>query len=156
MKTCSQCKQKLDQSMFWANKRSADKLMYACKTCQGVKSKAWLSANKEKRDTYQKEYDFLFRKRPTQRTKKPRYAIYGLSQAQNDEILKLQDDGKCAICLTLGPLCIDHDHKTGQVRGMLCRSCNVLLGNAKDDKAILNRAVLCLNCNYSSPNRRKV
>lgn len=58
-----------------------------------------------------------------------------------ERMLKEQD-GKCAICTTQllmepqkPPL--DHDHATGMVRGILCKSCNHLLGLAKDDVSIL-------------------
>lgn len=38
-------------------------------------------------------------------------------------------DGRCAVCgSSSGPLVIDHDHDTGKVRGLLCRSCNVSEG----------------------------
>lgn len=39
---------------------------------------------------------------------------------------------------------IDHDHATGKVRGLLCFPCNILLGNAKDSVANLERAILYL------------
>ncbi|MGD9724368.1 MAG: endonuclease VII domain-containing protein [Pirellulales bacterium] len=38
----------------------------------------------------------------------------------------------------------DHDHRTGEVRGILCRACNHLIGNAKDDPAILVSAITYL------------
>jgi len=60
-------------------------------------------------------------------------------------------DGKCGICDRKTDLvshsqlkgkyndvvCIDHDHKTGKFRGLLCGSCNSTLGFAKDDTNIL-------------------
>lgn len=53
-------------------------------------------------------------------------------------------DGRCEICLTQTPVkgqwCVDHDHETKMVRGILCRNCNVVLGLMKDDPAALTRA----------------
>lgn len=52
----------------------------------------------------------------------------------------------CAICSTDKPAGrhnqwhIDHDHKTGIIRALLCSKCNALLGMANDDPAILRAA----------------
>ena len=46
--------------------------------------------------------------------------------------------GTCAVCS--GPAQhVDHDHETGEVRGVLCFNCNQALGNARDDAAVLRR-----------------
>lgn len=55
---------------------------------------------------------------------------YGLTVAQYHQMMVDQDD-KCYICgkKPYGKtLAIDHDHKTGRVRGLLCRSCNLAVG----------------------------
>jgi len=41
--------------------------------------------------------------------------------------LAARHDGLCWICRTQKATCVDHDHKTGQVRGALCRVCNMVL-----------------------------
>jgi hypothetical protein len=55
--------------------------------------------------------------------------------------------GKCAICRTEKPghsrmlfFCVDHDHKTGKVRGLLCDDCNLGIGKLKDSRGNLLRA----------------
>ncbi|KOX53929.1 hypothetical protein ADL19_14950 [Streptomyces purpurogeneiscleroticus] len=74
---------------------------------------------------------------------------YGISVAEFEAMFDLQD-GKCKICHG-GPkglhstLVVDHDHETGAVRGLLCGSCNALLGMAGDDIEILDRARRYLN-----------
>jgi len=51
--------------------------------------------------------------------------------------------GRCAICGTPEPgapwWSDDHDHATGKARGMLCRSCNQILGRVRDDASRLRR-----------------
>lgn len=47
----------------------------------------------------------------------------------------------CAICGKGGPLVVDHDHADNTVRGLLCNSCNLMLGHAADNTATLTSAV---------------
>ena len=50
-------------------------------------------------------------------------------------ILAKRQEGKCAICqapLTLSMACLDHDHSTGLIRGVLCRNCNGIEGKIKN------------------------
>ena len=73
---------------------------------------------------------------------------YGLSLAEYAVLLKTQD-GKCAICgVTPGErdkrLCVDHDHKTGEIRGLLCNGCNWSLGGFRDSADLLRRAAIYL------------
>jgi hypothetical protein len=68
---------------------------------------------------------------------------FGLSW-DDFELLFACQEGKCAICGNHPRsymLAVDHDHKTGEIRGLLCRRCNHrLLGSANDDPARLRRA----------------
>lgn len=72
---------------------------------------------------------------------------YGLTLEQLEELLENQEF-KCKICgiefdntIKSSSMCIDHDHKTNVVRGLLCNSCNIGLGMFKDSPAILKSAV---------------
>jgi hypothetical protein len=61
-------------------------------------------------------------------------------------MLVTQDDA-CAVCRkawgSFGPM-IDHCHKTGRVRGLLCRACNVSIGTLGDDHEGVRRALAYL------------
>lgn len=71
---------------------------------------------------------------------------YGITLNQWNEMFKRQGH-KCAICsvpkesLPQRDWCVDHDHVTGKVRGILCITCNLLLGYAKDSELNLLRAI---------------
>ncbi|SRR6266513_3869538 len=73
---------------------------------------------------------------------------YNITPEQYDILLESQD-GKCAICgggpVGRNRLSVDHDHKTGRVRGLLCQNCNMILGNSHDDTNKLQRAIEYLN-----------
>src|SRR5947208_2912357 len=68
---------------------------------------------------------------------------YGLHSDDYHRML-VEQDGECAICrrpsVSVGPLFIDHDHDNNKVRGLLCNSCNLGLGNFKDDPYLLDDA----------------
>ena len=69
---------------------------------------------------------------------------HGLSLQDYRAMLERQ--GKvCGICKTPGkPLCVDHCHATGKVRGLLCRDCNLGLGNYKDNPVFTRAATAYL------------
>lgn len=62
-----------------------------------------------------------------------------------------EQDGKCAICGAIygdnfgNPLTVDHCHKWGHIRGLLCRNCNYGLGNFDDNVEYLHNAIRYLN-----------
>lgn len=78
---------------------------------------------------------------------------YGITLSQFDDMVQRQG-GVCAIC-RLEPLAgikkhcqgfyVDHDHVTGEVRGLLCTNCNQGIGHLKDDVERLRSAIEYLN-----------
>ena len=71
---------------------------------------------------------------------------YGLTTQAWDE-LYTQQGGGCAICgrsLTDVKVCVDHNHETGEVRGLLCVSCNTAIGSLREDPNLLRRAIVYL------------
>jgi len=72
---------------------------------------------------------------------------YGVTEQWYTDTLKEQKN-LCEICLNqLVPgrtTHVDHNHSTGQVRGLLCSHCNFLIGNAKEDKFRLMQAITYL------------
>jgi len=102
--------------------------------------KGKLSPNYKHGRSQTKEYDLeLHMKR-----------AYGLDFKDYEKMLEAQN-GVCAICSSPPPnnrktrLAIDHCHKTGKVRGLLCDKCNRSIGLLKDDVNILTKAIEYLN-----------
>jgi formate dehydrogenase maturation protein FdhE len=66
-----------------------------------------------------------------------------MTQTDYDNMLTAQN-GVCAICgnppKSGKKLVVDHNHKTGEVRGLLCTPCNTGIGLLKDNQAILKNA----------------
>jgi hypothetical protein len=69
---------------------------------------------------------------------------YGLLKGEYAQLYAFQG-AVCALCRRATGasrrLSVDHDHKTGEVRGELCRPCNTLLGHARDDIAFFRRCI---------------
>ena len=74
---------------------------------------------------------------------------YGIS-VEDFAWMELKQDRRCAICekIPAEGLCVDHDHRTGRVRGLLCYSCNVALGHFEDRPVWLTRAASYLEDNH--------
>lgn len=78
---------------------------------------------------------------------------YNLSLEDYQTMLRLQG-GTCAICFSPCPegrLCVDHDHTTGLLRGLLCRACNRALGGFNEDPELLRRAAEYLHWELVKP-----
>ncbi len=110
-------------------------------------TKAWRKANPEAIKAIRAKTDLL---RKDSRRDKQLFLAYGISLKDYNEML-LKQNNLCAICFRpetflgkggkIRPLCVDHCHTTGKVRGLLCNSCNVALGNLDDNyQRILNAA----------------
>lgn len=68
---------------------------------------------------------------------------YGLTEEEYRTLIFMHD-GRCAICRADEELCVDHDHDSGKVRGLLCQACNKGLGLLKDDQMLLLAAKMYL------------
>lgn len=75
---------------------------------------------------------------------------YGLAKEQY-QALRESSGGKCAICSGVSRIVIDHDHKTGRIRGMLCGKCNSGLGMFGDSVEKLKLAVIYLENGNQTP-----
>lgn len=66
---------------------------------------------------------------------------YDISLEEYEDMFRKQD-GKCRICNDpYDSLHVDHDHATGDVRGLLCNNCNAGLGMFKDSPELMVKAI---------------
>lgn len=99
-----------------------------------AKGKLWKEANPEKIKKHMRKHDLK--------------RHYGVTPEQYEQMYSAQG-GLCLICGGASKpgtcLCIDHDHNSGKVRGLLCSECNTMLGKAKDSVVLLHRAIRYLS-----------
>jgi hypothetical protein len=105
--------------------------------------------NKKKIYEYQKNYYKKNKVYISERSRK--YKLRKKYKITENQVNKIREEqgNKCAICGVIesavkmggGKLCIDHNHKTGKVRGLLCGQCNSALGHFNESIEILNNAI---------------
>jgi hypothetical protein len=81
------------------------------------------------------------------------YQVSNFYDLDPDEVAKLPDS--CAGCGAVKDLHSDHDHRSGQFRGVLCRGCNVALGWLDDDPARLRALAAYLEKGYPRNSPKK-
>ena len=136
-KICTGCGKNLPISAYPRKSKAKTGLTPSCRECISEKGRSYRRLHPE----YQKQYD---QKRKSYRSAKRIQDLYGLTSEEFKKILIWQGE-QCAICWTKHPgdknWNVDHDHKTGKVRGLLCRKCNLMLGFAKDSANLLSRGI---------------
>jgi hypothetical protein len=149
-KTCTRCKESRPITEFHKTKKSKDGLNFWCKPCRKVHGIGYRTSpqGRERINKNAAEYRKKMRSNPDYKRmlwRKGVRRLYGLSEEQFNKILE-QQDHCCAICsapqtsFARRPH-VDHDHKTGFIRGLLCPRCNTALGKLDDDVQILRRAI---------------
>lgn len=123
-KFCPLCLRERDLDKFYRWKRTGYYAPY-CKECSNKKVKEYRASPKGR--LWRKKYNLE--------------KSYGITLEQWQEMYDLQE-GCCKICKRHQSeldrtLFVDHDHKTGKVRGLLCSLCNQFLGRIDDDPTTL-------------------
>ena len=118
-------------------------------------SKAYREANRDRllpaqRERARANYQ-ANKERYRERNRRARFAKYGLTPEQFQDLLDAQGGG-CAICTAsprLRRMTVDHCHRTGEVRGILCHPCNSALGLFEDNPDRLREAAEYLDRSLS-------
>lgn len=146
MKHCSRCDQDLALEDFGRNRSRADGLTPWCRSCMAEYGREQNAKPKAK--AYRASYYLRNRDRISARNRVSHIQRkFGLSVEAYEALLSKQG-GLCAICRMPpsqsarwpGRFCVDHDHETGRVRGLLCFNCNTGLGSFGDDPDQLRQA----------------
>lgn len=156
MKVCGRCKEEKSFDQF--GKKGNGYQSY-CIPCRRIKQKEWVAADPSRTEKARqrakewsrnnpekkRQHSLNWKKRNIDSVKEKGFAYhinktYGLTVEQYDQIFQNQS-GCCAICNKNKKLWIDHDHNTGNVRGLLCPSCNTLVGYIETHIDLIEKTV---------------
>ena len=132
-KTCYICKVEKSTDDFYVRNKKTMVLHGSCKECDKARVRKRHLEN------------------PARTKNNDLKRMYGITLEEHNKMFDEQS-GVCYLCHKPGDgrwkkLCVDHDHKTGKVRKLLCRSCNTALGQVGDNIDLLERMVTYLKEN---------
>lgn len=142
MKTCTGCREDLDLDHFGAG-RGRGGLKSRCKRCEAASSRAYHNANRDRVRERQRVWRENNPEKVQAKNSRRRdvaghvwyrdaqlQRMYGITAADYERMLEEQG-GCCYLCGSPPKkqrLSVDHDHRTGKVRHLLCSRCNAALG----------------------------
>lgn len=143
MRKCSRCQKDKAIDDFRIDARRG-KPRASCKACDASRHREWLEKNRDQVRAGDRR-----RWKAKDRWEAHIQRNYGLAASDYDRMI-VEQQGQCAICKTDKPggrstrFNIDHCHKSGRVRGLLCNPCNTALGKLNDSPEALIAAVVYL------------
>jgi hypothetical protein len=154
MKTCIKCNIDKPKSDYYKDKRGKHGLVAQCKLCV-LKYKRIYNQTPSGKITAKKAR-IKYIKTPKVKERMKKYwttpigkevkrnsdlkCRYGLTKDAYNRLLEKQSGG-CAICGNPHKLHVDHDHKIGKIRGILCNNCNAALGFYQDSIELHFKAI---------------
>jgi hypothetical protein len=155
MKVCSKCQLEKPLSEFYDNRRNGHKRA-ACKSCCNAATKQHYKKNKQWFAEYAKKW------RNDNRERANEYARHS-RQRRRQEIEQAwlaRQNGVCGLCSEPPRqgerFELDHDHRTGENRALLCRRCNYLIAAANEDRRVLLAAIDYLDRHGANPKGEKI
>lgn len=159
MKICSKCEVKKEPSEFSKHKLHSDGLYSQCKICvtnikktHEYRFKSNLAKRRQLKIPKYRELNSK-RSKAFRSTEKGKLYIlndglkrnYGITLQKYNELFQAQN-GCCAICERHSTefskrLHVDHDHKTNEIRGLLCHHCNTAIGSFLEDTDLMLKAI---------------
>jgi hypothetical protein len=157
MKRCKHCGKTRPLDDFYGDPKAKDGRRPECKACNLAakaarnaanpqanrdRVKRWQRENPEKYRAKQQQYIDSGQKKAWDR-KSYLKRKYGITLEQYEAMLEAQG-GVCKICGKPRPddrtLHVDHDHETGEIRGLLCFRCNNALGDFEEQYELFQKA----------------
>ena len=123
---CPDCRQEKLEEEFPRNRSTKTGRATYCKICHNARTRA----SRERLHGDTRHYHYMDR--------------YGIGLQEFTSLLFTQG-GLCAACNRRPGTQVDHDHTTGEVRGILCLECNAALGALRDDPEKILRAIAYLD-----------
>jgi len=134
-KVCTKCDKEKELGLFRSRGGSQSHLLKSyCNSCLYSDHRKWVDDNPDKVEEYRAKDSWTLAKR---------CARYNITPEQLVDKYERQEKC-CAIChdeVALSESAIDHNHHTGEFRGVLCKQCNRALGMFKDSTVVLRSAV---------------
>jgi hypothetical protein len=144
---CSKCEIEKPLDDFSVDRSRKTGIHSHCKACQSARIRAkrkndteWRNAQVEKSRQYKILHPEKYKQSVRNSVLKAKYGM----TTEDYEALFDSQGRLCAVCKSpksrgFGRMHVDHCHKTGNVRGILCQPCNTSLGKCNDDPEILRK-----------------
>lgn len=147
LKFCIGCEKELEFSKYGKDNSKKNGLTHRCVECKNREYRKWAKTEKGKNNSKRKYQN----NKPKHRNWELK-RLFGITLEDYNKML-LEQNEVCAICnqkemnKKYRTLSVDHCHKTGKVRGLLCSNCNLGIGNMKDNINNLKNAINYLEKN---------
>ena len=143
-RTCTSCNETkfLEDYYFESDRKGGKRPRAICKICHSEYNKNWERNNKDKAAAKTKKYRHKYPDK-TRTVALKRYFNMTLEELHK---IEKEQNKSCMICKIhqddlRETLCVDHNHENNNVRGILCRRCNLALGQFRDDDKLLENAI---------------
>lgn|ERR1044072_7726085 len=131
---CSKCKRRKQIKEFSsyvdANAPLGWRYYSRCKACNRKDCKAYSASNKPKRNARLRDWRKKNPEKARANDRRKHIRRYGIT-LDDLEAMRVRQANLCLLCLQAKSLHIDHCHQTGRVRGLLCPSCNNVVGKVE-------------------------
>jgi Recombination endonuclease VII len=151
-KFCFKCSEWKPKTEFHRNKKGCGGLQAECGVCVGKRVKAYYLANHAKVRQYKNAYRTANKEKLNAYFREA-YLKRKYEMVSADKLrMHTEQGGRCKCCSRvfeddMSKWCIDHNHTTNKVRGLICRYCNSGIGMLGDDAASLRKALCYLEAN---------